>query len=135
MSWEWSFRHTEGIIVLHILPLDSKPITLPDGSSHGRAQAWGWLIMCIFLCPTWPYTAWWKWIAEKTHYVPGSGRSMHPSPALLTRRSGLQGAIRAQMNPAVRKFSIGTSKPTKTVGILMQTKIILHLKKGFIAIS
>lgn len=91
---KWSPGRTEGIIVLHVLPLDSIANHLARWEQQQeRAQAGGWLVMCICLCPTWLCNAWWKWRTVKMHYVLCSFKDICPPCVLLMGRPSSWGVV------------------------------------------
>lgn len=134
MCLEGSSTHTEGIIVLHILPLASAAHRLARWEQLQESTSPG---VTDNACPTWLCNAWWKWRAVKTYYVLCCCREKCPLPALLItdcEARSPEEPSSTQVNPVVRRLSNGTSKSAQQWGIIAVIKMILQ-KKGSIGIS
>lgn len=123
MCLEWSSRHTEGVIVLHILPFDPTADHLArweqsqDSTSVGMADN-VYLPEPYILC-----TACWKWRAVKMRYVLCSCKDMCPpfwSVALLIGRPGPWGAILCTGEHCCKKAQCTNIQAKTIAGSLMQ---------------
>lgn len=121
MCLEWSSRHTEGVIVLHILPFDPPPPAdhLVRWEQPQENTSLGVADNVYLFVPYLLSNAWWKWRAVKMHCVLCSCKDMCPPVVLLIGRPGPWGAVLCTGEHCCKKTQY-TNIQTKTVGSLMQ---------------